>query len=128
MLLTLNISYLIVGSFLNKNVSKGKLTQQEADEALSRISVTTDLNDMKNVDFVIEAVNENLDLKKTIFTQLSEIVPEDVILASNTSTLSITKIASFTKNPENVIGMHFVCILLYKSIEYILFNKIKYVN
>lgn len=100
----------MTGNFLNKNVSKGKLTQQEADEALSRITVTTDMNDMKDADFVIEAVNENLDLKKTIFTKLSEIVPEDVILASNTSTLSITKIASFTKNPENVIGMHFVCL------------------
>lgn len=100
-----------IAKFLNKNVEKGKITAEERVEAIDRISVTGSLKDLKDVDYVIEAVIENMDVKQTIFESLSTIVPDDVILASNTSTLSITKIASFTNRADRVIGMHFVCSL-----------------
>lgn len=85
------------------------MTAEERVEALTRIEVTDSLNDFNKVDYVIEAVVENMDVKQKIFESLSSVVPDDVILATNTSTLSITKIGSFSNRPEKVIGMHFVC-------------------
>jgi len=89
-------------------VSKGKISQQVADETKTRITTTTDLQLFKDVDFVIEAVSENPTLKFKIFEDISRVTPPHVILASNTSSISITKIANATNRPDKVIGMHFM--------------------
>ena len=83
------------------------MTEKEKKETLSRIQTTTDMASLREADIVIEAVFENLDLKKEVFARLDEIVPDDVILATNTSSMSITEIASATKRPDRVAGMHF---------------------
>ena len=89
-------------------VDKGKITQAQMDEVVGRIKGTTSLPDAaKNADFVIEAVFENLDLKKNIFKQLDDNAPPDVILVSNTSALNLSEMASVTKRPDKVVGMHF---------------------
>lgn len=88
-------------------VEKEKLTQNEVDVAMSNITPSFSLGDAKDVDLIIEAVTENLELKLDIFKQLDGIVSADTILASNTSSLSITKIAMSTNRPNKVIGTHF---------------------
>lgn len=93
---------------LDKMVSKGKLTPQEKDQALGRIRGTIDLKDLRDVHFVIEAVSEKEALKLELFKKLDEICGKDVILASNTSSISITRLGAATKRPEKVIGMHFM--------------------
>jgi len=93
---------------LERAVSKGKITEDDKNAILGRIKGTTDMKEFKDADFVVEAVIENLDLKKQVFQELDEITRDDIILASNTSSISITKIAAFTKRPEKVIGMHFM--------------------
>lgn len=93
--------------FMGKSVEKGKMTEEEKTEILGRIKVTTALEDMKEADIVIEAVIENLEVKKEVFSTLDELLPENVILATNTSSMSITVIAEATKRPERVAGMHF---------------------
>ncbi|KAJ1966161.1 hypothetical protein GGI12_000252 [Dipsacomyces acuminosporus] len=93
---------------LVKDVAKGRCTEDERSEVKSRITSVNSIGDMSHADFVVEAVSENPDLKNRIFTQLSEKLPEDTILATNTSSISITKIASAAKRPDNVIGMHFM--------------------
>ncbi len=98
----------VIAKSLGRFVSKEKLTQAEADEILGRISTTTDLAAFSEVDFAVEAATENVELKLDIFSRLDEICAEGVILASNTSSISITKIAAATKRPEKVIGMHFM--------------------
>jgi 3-hydroxybutyryl-CoA dehydrogenase len=92
---------------LARGVERGKITQAEADAAWSRLSFTTHLADFAHCDLVIEAATENMALKKTLFTELDVICKPDSILASNTSSLSITEIASATQRPEKVIGLHF---------------------
>lgn len=93
---------------LNKAVEKGKLKREDAEAALARIKTTTNLAEaVKDADIVIEAVFENLDLKKQVFKEVDENAPSHTIIASNTSTLSITALASATKRPEKVVGMHF---------------------
>jgi 3-hydroxybutyryl-CoA dehydrogenase len=93
---------------LEKAVERGKITREQAEATLSRIKVTTDLAAaVKEADFVIEAVFENLDLKKKVFREVDELAPPRAIIVSNTSTLSITALASATKRPERVAGMHF---------------------
>lgn len=77
------------------------------DETIARITTTTDLKDFKDVDFVVEAVIERMDIKQSVFKELEGIVREDVILSTNTSSLSITEIASALKNPSRFAGMHF---------------------
>jgi 3-hydroxybutyryl-CoA dehydrogenase len=101
-----NINFM--DSILAKNVAKGKMTEEERVQTRSRITGSTDIKDLKDVDFVIEAVSENLDLKHKLFRELSTITAPDVILASNTSSISITKIAAVTNRPDKVIGMHFM--------------------
>ncbi|WP_400162412.1 3-hydroxyacyl-CoA dehydrogenase family protein [Brevibacillus sp. TJ4] len=96
-----------IDSFLVKSVSKGKMTEAEKAEVMGRIQVTTQLEEMKRADIVIEAVIENMEVKKSVFARLDEIVPDHVILATNTSSMSITAIAEATKRPERVAGMHF---------------------
>ncbi len=93
--------------FLSRGVDKGKITEEDKNKALSKIKTTLNLSDGKDANFIIEAAPENLDLKKKIFSELDEICPEETILSTNTSSLSITEIASVTKRPEKFIGMHF---------------------
>lgn len=93
---------------LNRQVDKGRMTSEQLDEVVNKITSSTDLQDAKNVDLVVEAAVENMDIKAKIFAQLDEIAPEHAILASNTSSLPITEIAAATKRPEKVIGMHFM--------------------
>lgn len=93
---------------LSRNVEKGKLSEDDKQAILSRLVVSTDLADAAEADFVIEAVTENMAVKTGIFSRLDEVCPPHTILASNTSSLPITEIASVTKRPEKVIGMHFM--------------------
>ncbi|RLI76054.1 3-hydroxybutyryl-CoA dehydrogenase [Archaeoglobales archaeon] len=94
---------------LSKFVEKGKISEDDMNATLSRIKTTLDLKDFENVDLVIEAVIENMDVKKQVFKELSEIVKrEDAIFASNTSTLSITEMSTAVKKPENFVGIHFM--------------------
>ncbi|MFB3925698.1 MAG: 3-hydroxyacyl-CoA dehydrogenase family protein [Syntrophales bacterium] len=94
--------------FVGKKVEKGKINQAQRDEIYSRLSGTTDMRKaVEGVVMVVEAVFEKIELKKEIFQTLDFICPRDVILASNTSTLSITSLAAATKNPSRVIGTHY---------------------
>tara|TARA_B100001996_G_scaffold377740_1_gene360824 strand:+ start:2021 stop:2869 length:849 start_codon:yes stop_codon:yes gene_type:complete len=93
---------------LAKLVSKQRMTQEESDTARSRISISTDRGLCSDADLVVEAVPEILELKQSIFSELDEICKSDCILASNTSSISITKIAESTNRPDRVIGMHFM--------------------
>lgn len=92
---------------LTKLVSKGKMSEEDKEAVLSRITGTTDLSLAEDCDLVIEAAVENMEIKKSIFAELDGICKESTILASNTSSLSITEVASATKRPDKVIGMHF---------------------
>ncbi|WP_195429934.1 3-hydroxybutyryl-CoA dehydrogenase [Clostridium sp. D46t1_190503_E9] len=92
---------------LTKLVAKGKMTEEDKEAVLSRITGTTDLSLAEDCDLVIEAAVENMEIKKSIFAELDGICKESTILASNTSSLSITEVASATKRPDKVIGMHF---------------------
>ena len=96
-----------IDRFLSKSVEKGKIEAAQKDTILGRIKGTTEMADLKDVDFVIEAVIENLDLKKSVFKELDELCAPHVILASNTSSMSLTEIAAATNRPEKVCGMHF---------------------
>lgn len=98
----------IIQKNLARQVSKERITQEKMDATLSNLIQSTSLDDAKEVDLVIEAAVENMDIKAKIFAQLDEIAPEHAILASNTSSLPITEIAAVTKRPEKVIGMHFM--------------------
>lgn len=93
--------------FLEKKVKKGEVNYSHIQSTLQNIHITSELHDAQNVDLVIEAVPENLDLKKKVFKQLDEIINENAILASNTSALSISAIGSVTKRPHKVVGTHF---------------------
>ena len=90
-----------------KMVEKGKMTAEEREMALRLIEATTDLEALKDCDMVIEAATENMQIKKKIFAELDEVVKREAILATNTSSLSITEIAASTNRPAQVIGMHF---------------------
>ncbi|KTG07500.1 3-hydroxyacyl-CoA dehydrogenase family protein [Haloferax profundi] len=93
---------------LSRFVSKDKLSEEDADAAKDRITGTTELADLAECDFVVEAAVENMDIKRDIFADLDDLLPEDVILGTNTSTLSITTIAAATERPEQVVGLHFM--------------------
>ena len=92
---------------LSKQVAKGKMTEEVKEEILLRISGTTDMNLAADCDLVVEAAIENMKIKKEIFAELDKICKPEAILASNTSSLSITEVASATSRPDKVIGMHF---------------------
>lgn len=92
---------------LARLVEKGKLTNEDKEASLARLTTSTDLNDAKDADLVIEAIIENEQAKGEVFKKLDEICKKEAILASNTSSISITQIAANTKRPEQVIGMHF---------------------
>jgi len=94
---------------LNRMVQKEKITEEEKERTLSNLSTFTDIPEgIKNTELVVEAATENVDLKLKIFKQLDAVCNKDTILASNTSSISITKIAAATNRAENVIGMHFM--------------------
>lgn len=93
---------------LAKFVEKGKLQAADRDAALGRLSATPSIDDLGDADYVVEAVIENLDVKRAIFTKLDAITRPDVILTSNTSSISITTLGAFTKRPQLVLGMHFM--------------------
>jgi 3-hydroxybutyryl-CoA dehydrogenase len=93
---------------LDRMVEKGKISPQNKNETMGKIKGTVQLKDMTEVDFVVEAAVENERLKLNIFKELDQICRKEVILSSNTSSISITKIASATRRPSQVIGMHFM--------------------
>ncbi|HIC32664.1 3-hydroxybutyryl-CoA dehydrogenase [Mesoflavibacter sp. HG96] len=94
---------------LDRMVAKEKITEADKAETLANITTFTTTEDgVKNVGLVVEAATENVDLKLKIFKQLSDVCPEDTILATNTSSISITQIAAVTNRPDKVIGMHFM--------------------
>jgi 3-hydroxybutyryl-CoA dehydrogenase len=92
---------------LEGQVSKNKITKEVKDQVLGRFTFTTKLDDLNDADFVVEAVNEDFELKRKIFQSLDKITPKNTILASNTSSISITKIARTVERPSLVIGTHF---------------------
>lgn len=92
---------------LAKSVAKGKMTPQAQDECLKRITYTDDLGCAGDADIIIEAIQENLEAKKRLFAQLSQLCRQDAVLASNTSTISITAISAAVSLPERFLGMHF---------------------
>jgi len=91
-----------------KDVAKQKFTQEETDLAMANLNTTSQLSDLSECDLIIEAVTENFEVKKSIFSTLEAVTRSDVILASNTSSISITKIGGVTKRSDKVIGMHFM--------------------
>ena len=93
---------------LRRSVEKGKISAEQCQEVLTRLKITTDLQDMAAADFVVEAAVEMEELKFSIFRELDEICPDHVILASNTSSIPIGRIAAQTQRPDKVIGMHFM--------------------
>ena len=96
-----------IGKNLDREVTKQKLTAEDRSAAVARIAATTDRQKIGGCDFVIEAASERFDIKRELFQELDRICRPEVILASNTSSISITKLAAQTKRPEQVIGMHF---------------------
>ncbi len=96
-----------IASSMGRALERGKMTEQDRDTVLSRITGTTDLEDLRDCDLVIEAIIENLDLKKELFGSLDRITRSEVILASNTSSVSITALGAATSRPDKVAGAHF---------------------
>lgn len=92
---------------LEKGVQRGKVTAEQRDQALARIKGTTELEDQAACDFIVEAIIENMEDKKALFSTLDKICPPSTILASNTSALSLTEMACSTKRPDRFIGFHF---------------------
>jgi len=97
-----------IGTGLDRRVESDRLTPEEADAALDRVRGTTELADLGEADVVIEAVVEDLDVKQGVFADLDDVVDDGVVLATNTSTLSITTIAAATDRSEHVVGLHFM--------------------
>jgi 3-hydroxybutyryl-CoA dehydrogenase len=93
---------------LARFVDKGKLTAADRDAALHRLSTSTSVDDLHGVDYVVEAIVENADAKRALFTSLDALTHPDVILASNTSSISITLLGAATSRPDKVLGMHFM--------------------
>jgi 3-hydroxybutyryl-CoA dehydrogenase len=96
-----------IAHFLQRKVEKGQLEAETRDTALERLTLTTDLGELAGCDLVVEAIVEELPAKLALFTELERIVRADTVLATNTSALSVTEIASATATPERVVGLHF---------------------
>ncbi len=96
-----------INSSLGKFLERGRITQEQLDSALANLSISNEMADAKDYDIIIEAVYENADLKQKIFRELDELCKPEAILATNTSAISISKIASVTKRPDKVVGLHF---------------------
>ncbi|RLI71439.1 3-hydroxyacyl-CoA dehydrogenase family protein [Archaeoglobales archaeon] len=102
------IDTIVSGRFgLRRLVERGKITESEIEEIIKRIRLTTDYSELRDADVVIEAVFEDMNLKKKVLQKVSDIVRDDTIVGSNTSSISITKLASAVKNPESFLGIHF---------------------
>ncbi|TVX92931.1 3-hydroxyacyl-CoA dehydrogenase family protein [Paenibacillus agilis] len=104
----LDHAYSMIELSLDKQLEKWAITQAEKKLILSRIDKVTHLAELSSCDMVIETISEDLDAKKAVFAELDRVCPSNIILASNTSTLSLTELASTTKYPGRVIGMHFI--------------------
>jgi 3-hydroxybutyryl-CoA dehydrogenase len=96
-----------IAHFLTRKVEKGQIGGSERDEALARLTLTTELTGLAGCDLVIEAIVEDLEPKQALFAELARICRPDTVLATNTSALSVTEIASAISTPERVVGMHF---------------------
>jgi 3-hydroxybutyryl-CoA dehydrogenase len=96
-----------ISGSLDRFVKKGTLTEEQKGEVLGRIAYSTGIESLAGAQFIIEAVFENVEVKRELFKQLEPVCGEEVIIASNTSSLSITEMASLVKNPKNFVGMHF---------------------
>jgi 3-hydroxybutyryl-CoA dehydrogenase len=96
-----------IDRYLTRGVEKGRLAQDEKDAAIGRLTLTTELADLADCDLVIEAVLEELPLKREVFAELDRVTRPEAILATNTSALSVSEIAEGTERPERVVGMHF---------------------
>ncbi|HSK74639.1 MAG TPA: 3-hydroxybutyryl-CoA dehydrogenase [Pyrinomonadaceae bacterium] len=96
-----------IGKSLDRFVKKETISEENKNEILGRIKTTTNLEDLRDCSLIVEAATENFDIKKQIFEKLDKITKEDAVLSSNTSSISITKIAATTSRPDKVIGMHF---------------------
>ena len=92
---------------LKRDVEKGRMTAEECEAALARLSLDSSMNGAQNADLVIEAIYENLEAKQAVFKRLEEVCPASTIFASNTSSISLTALAAATKRPDRVVGMHF---------------------
>jgi len=97
-----------IDRFLSKSVEKERMNEDEKKKILSKIKGTTNISEVKDADIVIEAIFENVKVKKELFKELDDVCKKECILASNTSTIPITDLASVTKRPEKFIGMHFM--------------------
>ena len=97
-----------IEKFLDKSITKERITEDDKKKIMGKITGTTKLSDMKDADLVIEAIFENVQVKKELFKELDEICKKDCVLASNTSTIPITDLASVTSRPGKFIGMHFM--------------------
>ena len=97
-----------IDKFLTKSVAKERMTEDDKKKILSKIKGTTNISDMKDCDIVIEAIFENVKVKKELFKELDDVCKKECILASNTSTIPITDLASATKRPNKFVGMHFM--------------------
>ena len=97
-----------IEKFLDKSIEKGKLCTDDKKKVLSKIKGTTKLDDLKNMDLIVEAIFENIQVKKQLFKELDSICKKECVFASNTSTIPITDLASVTLRPEKFIGMHFM--------------------
>jgi 3-hydroxybutyryl-CoA dehydrogenase len=96
-----------IDRYLTRGVEKGRLSEEERHAALGRLTLTTELADLADCDLVIEAVLEELDLKREVFAELDRVTRPDAVLATNTSALSVGEIAEATQHPDRVVGMHF---------------------
>jgi 3-hydroxybutyryl-CoA dehydrogenase len=96
-----------IGAGLSKGVEKGKFSAADREGMLGRLKTTTAIADLAPADFVVEAATENFEIKRGLFLELDRLARPETILASNTSSISITKIAGVTKRPDRVVGMHF---------------------
>ena len=97
-----------IGKFLDKSVEKGKISIDDKNKTITKITGSAKLDELKNVDLIIEAIFENIQVKKQLFKELDKVCKKECIFASNTSTIPITDLASVTTRPEKFIGMHFM--------------------
>ena len=97
-----------ISDSLGRQIESGTITESEAEAAEARIEGTTDLEDLADCDIVVEAALEDIDVKRDVFSDLDEVINDEAVLATNTSTLSITTIAAATERPESVLGLHFM--------------------
>ncbi len=97
-----------IQKFITKRIEKGQITNEQAKQTISRVNWCEEIEELRDAEFVVEAVLENFDLKKDLFVQLDQLTSSEVILATNTSSISVTRIATATRRPDRCIGMHFM--------------------